>query len=214
MATIRSDSPPPDVCRGKDAKDIPAIAPLLDPPGLNSVVRALARMTVLSLPALEVRGMVAPYVVADPPPRGDEVSRMLAAQVDENPVTGLSSILSALLRVLGEARMPGASALRLDLNRDPAAITDIGSEDVDPGHVSCERHRVPTPPMDLRGDEHLPGPCDLLRIQLSSRHFLDASHKTIVARAETLVTELEAASPRTMLDAQGAWCRHRRKSTA
>src|SRR6266498_597942 len=108
-----------------------------------------------------------------PPHRGDEVGRVFAAQVHEDPDGGLGRIFAALGRVLREARMPRAAALRLDLNRDPAGVGEVGGENVDAGHVACERDRVPSPPVDFRRDEHLPGTRDLLRIHLSSDYCPD-----------------------------------------
>ena len=63
----------------EDAKNVPVIAPLFDPTGLDSVMLAFSCVPVLLLVASEVCGVVAQDVIAHPPPRGDEVSRVLAA---------------------------------------------------------------------------------------------------------------------------------------
>jgi hypothetical protein len=99
----------------EDAENIPAITPLLDPTGLDSVMLAYPRVPVLLLIAREVCGVVPPDVVAHPPPWGDEVSRVLAAEVDEDPERGLSGIFGAFGPILREAGVPRAAALCLDL---------------------------------------------------------------------------------------------------
>jgi hypothetical protein len=57
---------------------------------------ALTGMPVLLLVQDEVRGGVLPDIVTDPPAGGDEVLRMLIAQVHEDPEQGLDRILGAL----------------------------------------------------------------------------------------------------------------------
>src|SRR5216683_7343003 len=163
---------------GEDAKNVPAIPPLPDPAGPDSVMLAFSFLAVLLLVPVEIRRVVLPDVVRYPPPGCDEAGRVLASEIHEDPVGDLGRVLSALSRVLREARMRRAAALRLHVDGDPAGIGEVAGEDVDAGHVAGERDRVASPAVDLRRDKHLPGTRDLLRIHLFSRLLLDGIPST------------------------------------
>src|SRR6266851_1878957 len=107
---------------GEDAKNVPAIPPLPDPAGPDSVMLAFSFLAVLLLVPVELRRVVLPDVVTYPPPGCDEAGRVLASEIREDPVGDLGRVLSALSRVLREARMPRAAALRLHVDGDPAGI--------------------------------------------------------------------------------------------
>ena len=85
-------------------------------------------MPVLLLVQGEVRGGVLPDIVTDPPAGGDEVLRMLIAQVHEDPERGLDRILGAL-RPVTEPRVPRAAALGLDLDRDSAGVGEAAGQE-------------------------------------------------------------------------------------
>ena len=74
-----------------------------------------------------------PDVVTHPPAGHDEVGRVLAAQVNEDPIRGLGGILTAPGGISRIPDMPRAGALRLDLDGNPALSSRLVASRSIPG---------------------------------------------------------------------------------
>jgi tetratricopeptide (TPR) repeat protein len=199
----------PALCAGcvwEDPQNVPAVTPLLDPPGLYSVMCAFPRVAVPLLETREVHGVIFPDIVAHPPAGGDVRRRVLrgllgrerrrwTSTLPGSGVQDLSGTIAAQAVSLATLTSPNSRADTIRLLPAVPDLLDASRQRL--GSIADWLHELypgvvylaPLRP-DLLAEQHLADTPELAQLTVSAY-----DRMTAVRQVAQLLAELTNAAP-------------------